>query len=222
MEIVLKKKQLKHKPLQSVSGFAPIKSAATKTTPYSNEEGEESPVEDDDVLEELEAKVEGWRITGCDFAEKGNYRDALRLWQKCLTINPKDYRVHELKAQAFIELDMIVAAVQSAEMAVELSPNWVDGLQTLARCQRELGELEISLKTYLKALSLTTSESNLKEELLVEMNEVQTLYNKLEMKRHEQFHNIKSSEDPDVQEVNRCFFHLSARLRPNTNHSVAD
>ena len=46
------------------------------------------------------------------------------------------------------------------------------------------------------------------------MNDLQSTVDRLQMKRSQQLEKIKNSETPEEQEVNRCFYHLAARLRP--------
>lgn len=40
-----------------------------------------------------------------------------------------------------------------------MNPNWCEGYATLARGQRELGEVEIAIRTYEKAISLFNTSS---------------------------------------------------------------
>ena len=42
---------------------------------------------------------------------------------------------------------------------IELSPNWCEGYITLARGQREMGEVELSISSYQKAITLFPTSS---------------------------------------------------------------
>ena len=42
---------------------------------------------------------------------------------------------------------------------IELSPNWCEGYITLARGQREMGEVTLSISSYQKAISLFPTSS---------------------------------------------------------------
>ncbi|RYH15715.1 tetratricopeptide repeat protein [archaeon] len=158
------------------------------------------------------------REQGCGLAEDGQFAEAIDLWQRALYITPNDHRLHELKAQGYLALDQVNEALLSAERAVELQPSWVEGLQCLARCQREVGEVELSLQMYRKAQALAPTN----EELCNEVMDVENLVNQLEMRRKAHFDRLNNSKTDDEAEVHRCFYHLSARappIKPETSDS---
>lgn len=94
------------------------------------------------------------RGKGCLLAEEGKMSEAVTKWQEGLLFSPDDYLLHELTAQGFMSLDQNLLALKSALRAVEICPTWSEGLLTLARTQRELGEMEESFDTYQRVLLL--------------------------------------------------------------------
>jgi tetratricopeptide (TPR) repeat protein len=161
-------------------------------------------------LEQINEKSDTLRLQGCGLAEAGKFEEALNKWERAIGITPDDHRLHELKAQGYLALDMIQLALQSAERAVALEPDWVDGLQSLARCQREIGEIAMSLETYQTAHMLDPEHLEVKVELL----EVQFLVQQLEVRRQTYLEKMQQSVTEDESEANRCIYHLSIRVPP--------
>ncbi|GCC19419.1 hypothetical protein chiPu_0021072 [Chiloscyllium punctatum] len=58
-------------------------------------------------------------------------------------------------------LNEVFQAVQAAEMAVRLNPQWWEALQTLGRAQLNLGEIAMGLKSFQRALHLCPADSTL-------------------------------------------------------------
>jgi tetratricopeptide (TPR) repeat protein len=56
--------------------------------------------------------------------------------------------------QALLELDQVFPAVLSAENAVERDRTWAPALQTLGRAQLGLGEVQMALRSFEKAVHL--------------------------------------------------------------------
>ena len=65
--------------------------------------------------------------------------------------------------------------------SVALKPDWCEGYITLARAQREMGEVDLSLDSYKKAISLLDTAASLneeeKEEVRQECKELTQIYN---------------------------------------------
>ena len=61
-------------------------------------------------------------------------------------------------------------AVKYAMKSLDVKPEWCEGHVTLARAQREMGEVNLSLESYKKAIALldeaTSLNENEKEELV--------------------------------------------------------
>jgi tetratricopeptide (TPR) repeat protein len=113
------------------------------------------------------------REKGCLLAEEGKMSEAVTKWQEGLFFSPDDYLLHELTAQGFMSLDQNVLALKSALRAVEICPTWSEGLLTLARTQRELGEMEESFDTYQRVLLLDKKNA---EVLFLHMVEIVNFY----------------------------------------------
>lgn len=125
---------------------------------FRDEDHEEAEAMDTEAASQSPAVVvsaEAARADGCALAERGSFSEALNCWARALQHHPSDYLLHELCAQAYLELDMEWQAVKSAERAFALAPTWIEGVVTLARCRREVGEVRGSAEMYAVALGLT-------------------------------------------------------------------
>lgn len=146
---------------------------------------------------------------GCALAQQGKMSEAVTKWQEGLLFSPNDHLLHELTAQGFLSLDRNLLALKSAERAVELCPLWTEGLLTLARVQRELGEVEASLETYRGVLELDTKNS----EAIIEMNELTPLLASLAKRREILLLKVEESCSLDETEANTCILNLARRAR---------
>jgi tetratricopeptide (TPR) repeat protein len=149
------------------------------------------------------------REKGCALAQQGKMSEAVTKWQEGLLFSPNDHLLHELTAQGFLSLDRNLLALKSAERAVELCPLWTEGLLTLARVQRELGELEASLETYRGVLELDNKNS----EATAEMNELTPLLASLAQRREILLQKVEESSSLDETEANTCILNLARRAR---------
>lgn len=149
------------------------------------------------------------REKGCALAQQGKMSEAVTKWQEGLQFSPNDHLLHELTAQGFLSLDRNLLALKSAERAVELCPLWTEGLLTLARVQRELGELLASLETYRGVLELDTKNS----EATAEMNELTPLLASLAQRREILLQKVEESSSVDETEANTCILNLARRAR---------
>ena len=146
---------------------------------------------------------------GCKLAESGRMSEAVTKWQEGLLFSPRDHVLHELTAQGFLILDRNLPALRSAERAVELCPLWTEGLLTLARAQRELGELEASLETYQKVIELDSAH----KEAILEIKSLGPLLAALAKRREELLQKVEASISPDEIEANTCILNLSSRAQ---------
>ena len=168
---------------------------------------------------------------GCNFAEKGEFKQALREWNNVISksnledINNIDVErkfimstLFELKAQVYLELDFNLKAVKEAKLAIELSPNWATAHMTLARCHREMGEVNLSMESYQNTKKIIKEnhnhplDSDIEEVLNKEMNELQVVINELEKKQQLYKKILEDSSTPAELEANKCIYHLSSRL----------
>lgn len=146
---------------------------------------------------------------GCQLAENGRMSEAVTKWQEGLLFSPRDHVLHELTAQGFLFLDRNLLALRSAERAVELCPLWTEGLLTLARAQREIGELEASLGTYQKIIGVDSAH----KEAILEVNSLKPLLESLTKRREELIQIVEASISPDEIEANTCILNLSSRAQ---------
>lgn len=102
---------------------------------------------------------------GSTSAEDRNFSRALRSWNRAIALTPDRAVLHELKAQALLELDHVWQAVQCAGRAAELAPAWPDGHLTLGRAQLELGEPELALESMEEVLRLQPAHLEARQEI---------------------------------------------------------
>jgi tetratricopeptide (TPR) repeat protein len=159
-----------------------------------------------------------YKDQGCIFAEDGDFQSALNVWHKAVLLTPDNHLIRELKAQAYLHLELYMQALQEAQLVVKLAPDWAQGFQTLGRCQREMGEICLSLQNYKIAASLATED----EEIQNELEEVERLSDHLHQMRVERFRELENSQSPGEKEANSCIFHLSARASGLIGHSVTN
>ena len=149
------------------------------------------------------------REKGCLLAEEGRMSEALTKWQEGLFFCPSDHLLHELSAQGFLALDRNLLALKSAVRAVEICPYWTEGLLTLARTQREIGELETSFETYSRVLQIDMKNI----QAIQEVKDLQPLLTQLSTRKEELLSNVLASSNPDEVEANTCILNLSTRFR---------
>jgi tetratricopeptide (TPR) repeat protein len=85
------------------------------------------------------------KALGCSLAENGDMREALSHFELGLTLAPTDHFLWDLKSQVLLHFDKFLPAIKAAEEVVRLAPAWSEGYVSLARAQREFGEIEWAL-----------------------------------------------------------------------------
>ncbi|XP_066298183.1 tetratricopeptide repeat protein 33-like isoform X1 [Branchiostoma lanceolatum] len=108
----------------------------------------------DGLLEDGLTKANRLKQEGCLLAESQRYWEAIRRWEDALELTPDDAALHEMKAQAYMEVHEVFPAVQAAEKAVTLDPRWWVAYQTLGRTQVGLGDLKLAISNFSKAIHL--------------------------------------------------------------------
>ncbi|XP_047469217.1 tetratricopeptide repeat protein 33-like [Penaeus chinensis] len=112
-------------------------------------------------LEDAKAKARRLSNEGVMLAESERWWAAIGRWNAALTLTPDDYALHEMLAQAYMQVGEVFPALRSAEAAVQLYPNWWVGLQTLGRAQLGLGDVAMAVKTFSKAVHIRPDEQEL-------------------------------------------------------------
>jgi tetratricopeptide (TPR) repeat protein len=149
------------------------------------------------------------REQGCELAEAGRMPEALKCFQEGLLFSPQDHLLLELSAQAFLTLDRPMQAVKAAEEAVHLVPDWSDGYLTLARAQRELGEVTVAEQTYRRVIAMDETNAD----AIAELNELQAIITHLMVEKGRLEQAVESSATADEVEANSAILHLASRYR---------
>ena len=161
------------------------------------------------LVENASMRALSCKEMGCDLAGRGRMSEAITKWQEGVLFSPQDHLLHELLAQGFLSLDRNMLALRAANRAVELCPMWTEGLLTLARVQRELGELVSSSETYQRIITMEPKNAF----ALQEMSDLQPLLLSLTERRKELLMKVQSSTSQDETEANTCILNLSMRAR---------
>jgi tetratricopeptide (TPR) repeat protein len=182
-----------------------------------------------------EKMIQNWKELGTSYAVKEDYSKALNVFDKILYFDPMNYLVFECKAQIYLELGMYNLGLKAIDACIKINSCWYVGCLTLARIQRELGEFQLSYCNYEKCkvlcgkVGLTSSNgkpssaavenvdmSLFLREIMTEMGELQELIDQQNQKQLSLLNNLNVSStanNESVDEVNRCFYHLSFRAR---------
>lgn len=67
------------------------------------------------------------------------------MWNRALKETPNDHFLLEMKSQALLSMGSLVKAAAVATQVVLLAPTWAEGYITLARAQREIGEVTLGI-----------------------------------------------------------------------------
>ncbi len=174
-----------------------------------------------DLYEDADIDIDGWLKTAVNYAEQQEYQQALQYFDRILFIQPTNYICYEYKAQVYLELGMFLSAIKAIESSIQCNPSWHVSHLTRARCQREMGELELSFQSYQHCHHLyrefhsdrTVENDSFLHDLNKEIEDVRALLQDLQQKQQFYYDQMQSSITEDKEEVNRCFFHLSQRAR---------
>jgi tetratricopeptide (TPR) repeat protein len=156
-----------------------------------------------------EERARACRDKGNALAEAGRMSDALRCFQEGLRCVPTDHLLLELSAQAYLALDRPLEACKAADAAAKLAPAWADGQLTLARAQRELGEVEAAVASYRVAVSLDGGLDEARTELL----ELEQVLARLLQQKALLEEAVKNSNTAGEAEANTAILHLANRFR---------
>lgn len=92
---------------------------------------------------------------GVRLAECGKYEDAIKKFDIALLVKSShEAKLHEMKAQAHLELNELYPAIESSDKAIQAAPLWAEAHQTLARTQMNYGDIRLALRNFSVALHL--------------------------------------------------------------------
>ena len=117
-----------------------------------------------EALEDNKTLYNRLKREGVTLAEEGKYWQAINRWDNALALDPSEPSVFEMKAQALIALHEWLPAISAAREAVRIKPNWFIGHQTLGRAQMGLGEVDLAVKSFQKAVHLNPDDEELRKD----------------------------------------------------------
>ncbi|XP_072904088.1 tetratricopeptide repeat protein 33 [Hemitrygon akajei] len=115
------------------------------------------------LLEDCAVKSKRLKDEGAFLSENGRYWEAIGRWDEAIQLTPDCAALYEMKAQVLMILNEVFQAVQAAETAVRLNPQWWEAWQTLGRAQLSLGEVALALRSFQQAVHTFPAESSLWE-----------------------------------------------------------
>lgn len=143
-----------------------MKFSTKKKSPVSLQETVASVFKSDDIIEvnaaqdcstSLNLSADDHKTMGCELAERGeegDMRKALNHFDEGILLQPTNHFLWDLKSQLLLYFDKCLPAIEAAEEVVRLSPSWAEGWVTLARAQREFGEIELAFDSMRRASTL--------------------------------------------------------------------
>lgn len=146
---------------------------------------------------------------GSQLAEAGLFEEAARMFLVAVDFDPMNSQAFEMLAQVYLEMDMTFQAVKHAERSHAIAPTWPDALHTLARCQREYGEIALSLQSYDQLLIMQPDNQIIHNERL----EVLALCTEFERRQSLQLVTVNQAQNAEEQEVRRCLHNLCSRCQ---------
>lgn len=126
-------------------------------------------------LEDAHGKSIRLKEEGAVLASAERYWEAINKWDEAIQLTPKNERLYEMKAQAYMQLCEVFPALHAAQKAVALCPIWWEAYQTLGRAQLGMGEVILAKRNFCKAIHISPVEKELWEE---DLSWVQSLVKK--------------------------------------------
>ncbi|XP_043206445.1 tetratricopeptide repeat protein 33-like isoform X1 [Amphibalanus amphitrite] len=107
------------------------------------------------------------REQGTALAELGRFWEALTFWDQAVALRPNDAELHEMRAQALLQLHELHPAAEAAARAAALRPRWSAAQQTLGRTLLGLGELSLARRAFSLAVHLQPDDAELRTDDLL-------------------------------------------------------
>jgi tetratricopeptide (TPR) repeat protein len=155
------------------------------------------------TLEDAESKSKRLQSEGTLLADDERFWEAIKKWDSALQLTPDKAVLHELKAQAYTQLNEHFPAVNAARKAIECDPTWYIGYVTLGRGQMNIGEVKMAIKSFSQAVHLNpTDEEVWKEDLAWAVELWNTHQQAIEkQKKEENEQALTITEIPDESEM---------------------
>lgn len=129
------------------------------------------------LLEDRETKSRRLKQEGITLADAERFREAISKWEEAALLMPNDATLHEMKAQALLQLYEPFLAIKSAEVAVHINSLWWVAHQTLGRAQTHAGEVKLAVKSFSRAVHLNPGDFELWTEDLLWAKQLQHTLN---------------------------------------------
>ena len=160
------------------------------------------------------------RARGCDLAERGCFHEALVCFSAALqgyqsqSVGSPDYtaELHEMTAQVLMELGENFKAISHAEYSVAADSKWSCGWVTLARARREVGEVQLAIQAYGRALEVWSPTTDGVEEVQQELAELVRVAVQLGEAEQIERARLAVLDDPVEAEILTSKLHLQQRV----------
>jgi tetratricopeptide (TPR) repeat protein len=108
-----------------------------------------------------EETAEDLKLTGNNFVKNGDFKEAILSYTKALKLSPNDFYLYSNRSLAFLKSKHYYHALTDAERTINLNPQWPKGFFRKAEVQREVGEFDLALLNYGRALQLSPSDQQI-------------------------------------------------------------
>ncbi|XP_052774535.1 tetratricopeptide repeat protein 33-like [Mya arenaria] len=157
---------------------------------------------------------------GSVLASSERYWEALKKWDEALQYTPSDEKIHEMKAQALMELCEVFPAVQSAQKVIKLAPTWWIGHQTLGRAFLGMGEVRKAIQSFSRAVHLNPANQELREDDLLWAVSLLWKRKKLEEDKIRQQEDLKKTSGVKITEIKQS--DCESDVNEDTGDTVVD
>ena len=98
-----------------------------------------------------------FNLRGACFAGLGEHDDAVKDYEKALTINPDYFKAHFNLGGTLQELDKLDLAIKSYERAIKIEPNYAEAHNNLGNVFKDFGKFDEAIKSYERAKAINPS-----------------------------------------------------------------
>jgi len=123
----------------------------------SEEEGTEESTEE--TSSDRSEDIEGWGKKGKEKYKEGEYREAIRYFEKVIEVNPEDHVALNNKALCHLKEGDHEKALESINEAISIHPDFEDAYLNKAYILEKKGEVERAKDTIKKLIELKPSEA---------------------------------------------------------------